>query len=93
MPSSGCCKDYDRKRCDHANRLHPKIIRHPKQKTAPPSETNDFFCWSANLITVKRRKAVVVVNDSNRFGFVLFGLKAKDFAQLDHLIADASGPV
>jgi len=49
-------------------------------------EENDLFCWSANLLTIKRRKAVVVVNDSNRFGFVLYGLKAKDFKRLNALI-------
>lgn len=65
-----------------------KLLDTLNQKAAPASETNDFFCWSANLITIKRRKTVVVVNDSNRFGFVLFGLKAKDFAQLERLIAD-----
>jgi hypothetical protein len=41
-------------------------------------EENDLFCWSAHIITVNRRKAVVAVNDSNRFGFVLYGLKAKE---------------
>lgn len=49
-------------------------------------EEEDFFCWSANLIIVNRRKTVVVTNDSNRFGFVLHGLKSKDFANLKQLI-------
>jgi len=49
-------------------------------------EEKDLFCWSAHLVTVNRRKAVVVVNDSNRFGFVLYGLKAKDFKRMDELI-------
>ncbi|UNC91237.1 plasmid pRiA4b ORF-3 family protein [Candidatus Contubernalis alkaliaceticus] len=52
------------------------------------SEDNDFFCWSANLITVNRRKTVVVVNDSNRFGFVLQGLKAKDFKIFRELVTE-----
>ncbi|MEQ8199448.1 MAG: plasmid pRiA4b ORF-3 family protein [Clostridiaceae bacterium] len=55
---------------------------------ADKTEEKDFFCWSANLLTFKRRKAVVVVNDSNRFGFVLYGLKSKDFKQFDKLIAE-----
>lgn len=38
------------------------------------------------MIKIKRRKAVVIVNDKNRFGFVLFGLKTKDFKNLDELI-------
>lgn len=39
-------------------------------------DTNDLYSWSAHLVVVNRRKALVVVNDSNRFGFVLSGLKA-----------------
>jgi len=38
------------------------------------------------LVKIKRRKAVIVVNDSNRFGFILFGLKTKDFKRIDELI-------
>ena len=47
---------------------------------------HDLFCWSANLLTIKGRKAVVVVNDSYQFVFVLYGLKAKDSSQLKTLI-------
>ncbi|AGF57835.1 hypothetical protein B0P06_003856 [Clostridium saccharoperbutylacetonicum] len=49
-------------------------------------EEKELFSWSANLIKIKRRKAVIVVNDKNRFGFVLFGLKSKDFLKIDELI-------
>lgn len=47
---------------------------------------NDLFCWSAHFITLNRRKSIVVVNDSSRFGFILHGLKAKDFKDLNKLI-------
>lgn len=57
-------------------------------KAAEKIDAADLFCWSANLLTIKRRKAVVVVNDSNRYGFVLYGLKARDFSQLKPLIED-----
>ena len=50
------------------------------------SEENDLFCWSVHLITVNRRKTVVAVNDSNRYGFVLHGLKAKDFKNFNELL-------
>lgn len=50
------------------------------------TEENDLFCWSVHLITVKRRKTLVAVNDSNRYGFVLHGLKAKDFTHIDELL-------
>ena len=49
-------------------------------------EEKDIFCYSAHFITINRRKVVVVVNDSSRYGFVLYGLKAKDFKRLDELI-------
>lgn len=49
-------------------------------------EEKELFSWSANLIKIKRRKAVVVVNNKNRFGFVLFGLKTKDFKKIDEHI-------
>ncbi|MDS0525917.1 plasmid pRiA4b ORF-3 family protein [Clostridium sp. SHJSY1] len=52
------------------------------------NEENDIFSWSVNLIKLKRKKAVVVVNDSSRFGFILFGLKAKDFKKIDELIVE-----
>lgn len=52
------------------------------------SEENDLFCWSANLITVNRKKTIVVVNDKNRFGYVLYGLKVKDLKSLDKFIIE-----
>lgn len=52
------------------------------------AEESDLFCWSAHLITVNRRKTIVIVNDSNRFGFILYGLKAKDFKSMEEIILD-----
>lgn len=56
-------------------------------KTAekPPKE-EPFFSWSANLLVVNRRRAVVVINDSNRFGFVLYGIRPRDFDRLSEMI-------
>jgi len=45
-----------------------------------------LFGWHANLLVIGRRKSIVLVNDSNRYVVVLYGLKAKDFKQLDKLI-------
>lgn len=42
-------------------------------------DSNPMFRWSANVVIINRRKAVVAVCDSNRFGFVLYGMKIKDF--------------
>lgn len=52
------------------------------------AEEKELFCWSAHLITVNRKKTLVVVNDKNRFGFILYGLKANDLKQLDKLILE-----
>lgn len=47
---------------------------------------NDLFSWHANIITVNRKKTVVMVNDKNRYVIVFYRLKAKDFKQLDKLL-------
>jgi len=65
-----------------------KLLDEIKCVTQGESEEVDFFCWSAHLITVNRRKTVVVVNDSNRFGFVLYGMKAKDFKRFSELVVE-----
>ncbi|QAA32133.1 plasmid pRiA4b ORF-3 family protein [Clostridium manihotivorum] len=49
---------------------------------------NDLFSWTANIVMINRRKSVVVVNDSSRFGFILYGLKAKDFKNFDNVVID-----
>jgi len=54
----------------------------PEQGT----EEKDLFCWSVHVLIVNRKKAVVAVNDSNRYGFVLYGLKTKDFKNLNELL-------
>jgi len=57
----------------------------------PESQVDEdpLFSWHANLITVDRRKAVVLVNDNNRYAIVLHGLKAKDFLRLEEHILQA----
>ncbi|MEH7523304.1 plasmid pRiA4b ORF-3 family protein [Bacillus sp. JJ1503] len=45
-----------------------------------------LFSWHAHLITLNRRKTIVLVNDQNRYVVVLHGLKAKEFKNLDEVI-------
>lgn len=66
-----------------------KLLDQIKVKPATPEETAPLFCWHANIITLNRKKAVILVNDSNRYIIVLYGLIAKDFKKLDQLIMDA----
>lgn len=66
-----------------------KLMDELKIKPMQAKEENPLFCWHANLITVNRRKTVGLMNDSNLYRIVLYGLKAKDLENLDQLIIEA----
>ncbi len=58
-------------------------------KPAPVDLAADpVLSWSANLINIGRRKAIVAANDSSRCGFVLLGIKAGDIKKLNKLMTD-----
>lgn len=52
-------------------------------------EAHPIYAWHANLLTINRRKTVVLMNDSNRYVVVLHGLKAKDFKRFDEVVEEA----
>ncbi|RDI36474.1 plasmid pRiA4b ORF-3 family protein [Falsibacillus pallidus] len=52
-------------------------------------EEEALFSWHANVVLFGRKKAVVLVNNKNRYAAVLFGLKAKDLKEMGRLIPDA----
>lgn len=61
-------------------------------KIAPSIAPDDFdpmFSWRANIIMKNRRKIVVLMCDLNRYVVVLYGLKAKDFKELNERIVAA----
>ncbi len=62
-----------------------------EMKTTPDTFDNEepIFSWHANMIRVNGRKTVVLMNDSNRYVIVLYGLKASDFKRLDDIIIQA----
>jgi len=66
-----------------------KLLDQLNVKPQASAEEESLFSWHANLITVNRRKTVVLVNDKNRYIIVLYGLKAKDFKKLDEHIINA----
>jgi hypothetical protein len=66
-----------------------KLLAELKVETSEPSEEEALLSWHANMITVNRRKTLVVTNDSNRYITVLHGLKAKDLKKIDELILQA----
>ncbi|MDK2805687.1 MAG: hypothetical protein PWP67_1234 [Clostridium butyricum] len=66
-----------------------KLLDVLERKPVTYEEENLLFSWHANLITLNRRKTMVLVNDKNRYVVVLYGLKAKDFRRFDEVILNA----
>ncbi len=50
------------------------------------SEQDDFFIWSANIVSVDFQKLLVAVNDRTHFGFVKYGIEIEDFKNLEQYI-------
>ncbi|MGL5256884.1 MAG: DUF6933 domain-containing protein [Proteocatella sp.] len=50
------------------------------------SEENDFYIWSANIVSVDFRKLLVAVNDRTHFGFVKYGIEIEEFKNLESYI-------
>jgi hypothetical protein len=66
-----------------------KLLDEMKIKPIIYENEDPLFSWHANLIRVNGRKTVVLMNDSNRYVIVLYGLKASDFKRLDDIIIQA----
>ncbi|MEY8000500.1 plasmid pRiA4b ORF-3 family protein [Clostridium sp. Mt-5] len=66
-----------------------KLLKQLNIKPAEVEYGDPLFSCHANLMMVNRRKAVVFVNDKNRYVIVLYGLKTKDFKKLDELFIKA----
>ncbi|MBE1553195.1 plasmid pRiA4b ORF-3 family protein [Sporosarcina limicola] len=62
-----------------------KLLVELKVEPESVAEENPLFSWHANLIMVNRRKAVVLMNDQNRYAVVLYGLKAADFKRFNEI--------
>jgi hypothetical protein len=66
-----------------------KLLDELNIKPVNPVDAEPLFSWHANLIIFNRRKTIVLVNDKNRYAIILYGLKAKDFKNIDELIMKA----
>jgi hypothetical protein len=66
-----------------------KLLDELKLKPCDMTEGKPFFSWYANLLTLHRRKAVLLLNERSRYPILIYGLKAPNFKQLDKLILDA----
>lgn len=69
--------------------LTKKLADYSGIKIALPDAFRDpLFSWSANLLTINRRKTIICMNDASRFAFILHGIKAADVKKLDALIVN-----
>lgn len=66
-----------------------KLLAYLKQEPETVEDDLDaFYSWSATLLTIRRRKTIVVVHDASRCGFVLYGVTAKQLKQMDQLLIE-----
>ncbi|WP_170885665.1 plasmid pRiA4b ORF-3 family protein [Bacillus alkalicellulosilyticus] len=66
-----------------------KLLDELKVKPNEKIEKDPLFSWHANILIMNRKKVLVFMNDLNRYVLVLYGLKAKDFQNLNQLIGQA----
>lgn len=66
-----------------------KVLDELKIKPSIVEEEDPLFSFHANVITINRRKVLVLMNDKNRYVIVLYGMKAKDWKRIDKLIIEA----
>lgn len=71
-----------------------KLMEKMNQKNmAPISQPNDdpFFSWHGHVITIGRKNTLVLLNEQTKCIAIVWGLKAKDFKNLDEVIKRAIG--
>ncbi|MFE7060725.1 plasmid pRiA4b ORF-3 family protein [Sutcliffiella sp. NPDC057660] len=66
-----------------------KLLDELKVTPEAPLEVDPLFAWHANVLKLGRKKALVLVNDKNRYVIVLYGLKAKEWKNIDVHIKEA----
>lgn len=69
-----------------------KLLAYLKQEPeAVEDDLDAFYSWSATLLTIRRRKTIVVVHDESRCGFVLYGVTARRLKQMEQLLMEGMG--
>ena len=54
--------------------------------STPDSSADSFYCWSATLMTVNRRKVIVAIHDDSHCGFVIYGVTQKTLKNLENIL-------
>lgn len=66
-----------------------KLLEKIEEEAVLTIPKNPLFCWHANIITLFRKKAVILVNDNTRYTILLFGLTKNDFINFKRLVISA----
>ena len=67
-----------------------KLLDFLQKEVLPYEEEVDpFYCWTASLITLNRRKTMIALNNATHCGFAVYGLTAPVRKQLDRLLPEA----
>lgn len=63
------------------------LQKHLKIKTLPYGEQTDlFYCWELHIIRLQGKNTLAVVNASNRFAIVLWGMTAPQWKRLGEVM-------
>lgn len=66
-----------------------EAINQERLKKEQGENHDPLFSWHANLITIDRRKAMILVNDASKYPIVLYRPQAKDYKKLNDIIKAA----
>ncbi|MCM3690927.1 plasmid pRiA4b ORF-3 family protein [Neobacillus niacini] len=50
---------------------------------------NSFMAWHANLVSIDRKKAIVLMNNETRYSIVIYRPSKKDFSKINECIREA----
>ena len=64
-----------------------------KNELKPPSDHEKYphslMAWHANLVSIDRKKAIILMNNETRYPVVIYRPKPKDFTRISELIREA----
>ncbi|MFC7319515.1 DUF6933 domain-containing protein [Halobacillus campisalis] len=63
-----------------------KEINKKTEAVTKYEEVPAIYKWQANLITINRRKCLIIMNNETGINLVLFGLRKQQFENLDNVI-------
>lgn len=57
-----------------------------RPQALPEPAPDPVFSWSANIIMIDHRRAIIVCNDASQYGFMLYGIRKQEVKNLEALL-------